>query len=87
MSGFQLKHLKQITEAEPGNPMKIEGVLNRTAALGHDRQRYLFPWLVAQSNISRIGIDRIKFNESGDPLRVERIGTALEPKTDYERVP
>ena len=36
---------------------------------------------------SRIGIARVKFNQAGDPCGVERIGIALEPEADYERLP
>lgn len=44
----------------------------------------MFPRLVAQGNYSRIGIARVKFDESADPTGVERLGIALEPETDYE---
>jgi predicted GH43/DUF377 family glycosyl hydrolase len=87
MTGFELQRLGQIMEPEPGNPMEAEGVLNPAAARGPDGQLYLFPRLVAQGNFSRIGIARVKFNEAGDPCGVERLGIALEPEADYERVP
>jgi hypothetical protein len=87
MTGFELQRLGQIMEPEPGNPMEAEGVLNPAAARGPDGQLYLFPRLVAQGNFSRIGIARVRFNEAGDPCGVERLGIALEPKADYERVP
>ena len=48
-----------------------------------DDELYLFPRLVAQGNYSRIGIARVRFNEAGDPMGVERLGIALEP-ADYE---
>ena len=79
MSAFQLKRMGQIMEPEPGNPHEVEGVLNPAAARGPDGQLYLFPRLVAQGNVSRIGIARVIFNEAGDPAGVERIGIALEP--------
>jgi hypothetical protein len=74
-------------EPEPGNPNEVEGVLNPAAARGPDGELYLFPRLVAKGNYSRIGIARVRFNEAGDPIGVERIGIALEPETDYERRP
>ena len=43
--------------------------------------------LVARGNYSRIGIARVKFNEAGDPVGVERLGIALEPEADYELRP
>jgi hypothetical protein len=38
--------------------------------------------------ISRIGIARVRFNGTGDPTSVERLGIALEQEADYhERLP
>jgi predicted GH43/DUF377 family glycosyl hydrolase len=74
-------------EPEPGNPQEVEGVLNPAAARGPDGKLYLFPRLVAKGNYSRIGIAQVKFNEVGDPSGVERLGIALEPEADYERLP
>ena len=87
MSGFKLQRLGVLMEPEPGNPNEIEGVLNPAAARGPDGQLYLFPRLVARGNYSRIGIARVRFNEAGDPIGVERLGIALEPEADYERRP
>jgi predicted GH43/DUF377 family glycosyl hydrolase len=87
MGGFKLRRLGMIMEPEPGNLNEVEGVLNPAAARGPDGQLYLFPRLVAKDNYSRIGIARVRFNESGDPIGAERLGIALEPETDYERRP
>lgn len=86
MSGFQLQRLGMLMEPEPDNPQEFEGVLNPAAARGPDGDLYLFPRLVAKGNYSRIGIARVKFNEAGDPSGVERLGIALEPEADYERL-
>ena len=85
MSGFRLQRLGLLIEPEPGNPQEVEGILNPATVRGPDGQLYLFPRLVAKGNYSRIGIARVKFNESGDPCGVERLGIALEPEVDYER--
>jgi predicted GH43/DUF377 family glycosyl hydrolase len=85
MIGSQLVRLGLLMEPEPGNPLEIEGVLNPATARGRDGQLYLFPRLVASGNYSRIGIARVRFNEAGDPVGVERLGIALEPEADYER--
>jgi predicted GH43/DUF377 family glycosyl hydrolase len=85
MSSFQLQHLGQLMEPEPGNQLEVEGVLNPAAVRGPDGHLYLFPRLVAKDNYSRIGIARVLFNEAGDPSGVQRLGIALEPETDYER--
>ena len=84
MSGLKLQRLGQIMEPESGNPMEVEGVLNPAAVRGPDGNLYLFPRLVAKGNYSRIGIAKVKFNEAGDPVGVERLGIALEPKAEYE---
>ncbi len=87
MSGFKLQRLGMIMEPEPGNPHEVEGVLNPGAVRGPDGELYLFPRLVAKGNYSRIGIARVRFNEAGDPMGVERLGIALEPEADYEMRP
>jgi predicted GH43/DUF377 family glycosyl hydrolase len=87
MSEFKLHRLGMLMEPEAGNPQEVEGVLNPAAARGPDGKLYLFPRLVAKGNYSRIGIARVRFNEAGDPMGVERLGIALEPEADYERRP
>jgi hypothetical protein len=87
MSGFNLQRLGMLMEPEPGNLHEIEGVLNPAAARGPDGELYLFPRLVARGNYSRIGIARVRFNDAGDSVGVERLGIALEPEAEYERRP
>src|ERR1017187_9822332 len=87
MSGFEVRRLGVVMEPEPGNPQEVEGVLNPAAIRGPDGALYLFPRLVARGNYSRIGMARVRFNEAGDPVGVERLGIALEPEADYERRP
>jgi predicted GH43/DUF377 family glycosyl hydrolase len=87
MGDFELRRLGMVMEPEPGNPNEVEGVLNPAAARGPDGHLYLFPRMVAKGNYSRIGIARVRFNDDGDPVGVERLGIALEPETDYERRP
>ena len=84
MSGFQLRRFGLVMEPEPGNPHEVEGTLNPAAVRGPDGQLYLFPRLVATGNYSRIGIARVRFDETGDPCGVERLGIAFEPEADYE---
>jgi predicted GH43/DUF377 family glycosyl hydrolase len=85
MIPFQLQRMGTIMEPEPGNELEIEGVLNPAATRGPDGSLYLFPRLVAKDNYSRIGIARVKFNEAGDPVGVERLGIALQPEAEYEK--
>jgi predicted GH43/DUF377 family glycosyl hydrolase len=87
MTDFQLHRIGLVMEPEPGNPMEAEGILNPAAVRGPDGHLYLFPRLVAKGNYSRIGIARVRFNEAGDPVGADRLGIALEPEADYERLP
>jgi predicted GH43/DUF377 family glycosyl hydrolase len=87
VSSFPLRRLGVVMEPDPRNPQEARGVLNPAAARGPDGNLYLFPRLVAQGNYSRIGIARVKFNDAGDPVGVERLGIALEPDAAYEKRP
>jgi predicted GH43/DUF377 family glycosyl hydrolase len=87
MAEFKLQRLGILMQPEPGNAMEAEGVLNPAAVRGPDGHLYLFPRMVAKGNYSRIGIARVKFNDAGDPVGVERLGIALEPEADYEKRP
>jgi predicted GH43/DUF377 family glycosyl hydrolase len=87
MLGFQLTRLGLVMEPEPGNAFEVERVLNPAGVRGPDGHYYLFPRLVAKGNYSRIGIARVKFDDDGDPVGVERLGIALEPQADYELRP
>ena len=87
MSDLKIRRLGLMMEPEPGNPHEVEGVLNPAAVRGPDGNLYLFPRLVARGNYSRIGIARVCFDETGDPVGVQRLGIALEPEADYECLP
>lgn len=87
MIPFQLRRLGTIMTSEKGNAMEVEGVLNPAVARGPDGNLYIFPRMVAKNNYSRIGICKVIFDEDGDPVKVERMGIALEPETDYEKRP
>jgi predicted GH43/DUF377 family glycosyl hydrolase len=87
MAEFKVQRLGTLMTPEPGNDMEVEGVLNPAAIRGKDGHLYLFPRMVAKGNYSRIGVCRVKFNAAGDPVGVERLGIALEPKADYELRP
>ena len=87
MTPFQLWRLGILMEADARNAQESGGVLNPGGARGPDGQFYLFPRLVAAGNFSRIGFARVRFNDDGDPTRVERLGIALEPEAEYELRP
>lgn len=85
MAEFELTRLGFEMQPEAGNAMEVEGVLNPASARGPDGHLYLFPRMVSAGNFSRIGIARVRFDEAGDPVGVERLGVVLEPEADYER--
>ncbi len=87
MNEFKLRRIGMLMEPEPGNPQEVEGVLNPAAVRGPDGNLYIFPRLVASGNYSRIGIARVRFDQAGDPVGVERLGIALEPEAGYELRP
>ncbi len=87
MIPFKLHRLCTIMSPEKGNEKEVEGVLNPAVARGPNGELYLFPRMVAKNNYSRIGIVKVKFNDAGDPIDVERLGIALEPEADYEKQP
>lgn len=87
MDAFKLHRICTIMEPQPGNSLEVEGVLNPAAVRGPDGALYLFPRLVAKGNYSRIGIAKVRFNDSGDPAGVDRLGIALEPEAEYEKRP
>ncbi len=82
---FQLERLGLIMEADPAIVEEREGVLNPAAARGPDGELYLFPRIVGAGNDARVGIVRVRFNDKGNPVDVERLGYALEPQEAYER--
>ncbi len=68
--------------APDGSANEIEGVLNPGVARDRQGRLLLYPRMVAAGNVSRIGLAR--GDESGDEVRFERLGFALEPQTEYE---
>jgi len=85
MVPFQMERLGLIMEADPAIPEEREGVLNPAATRGPDGELYLFPRIVGPGNYSRVGRVRVRFNDTGTPVGVERLGYALEPREPYER--
>lgn len=71
---------------EPGNSYEVEGTLNPGSMRGPDGDLYLYPRLVAEGNVSRIGRARILVRD-GVPVGVERRGIVLAPDRAWERGP
>lgn len=66
-------------------PEEAWGVLNPACARGRDGALYLFPRLVAEGNLSRVGRARVLVDDDGTPVGVERLGVVLEPEEAWER--
>jgi predicted GH43/DUF377 family glycosyl hydrolase len=80
-----IRRLGIIYSPDPANPDESMGVINPGGIIGPDGQYYLLSRVVAQGNYSRIGLSRVIRNKQGRPIRVERMGYALQPQETYER--
>ena len=69
---------------EPGSALEVEGVLNPGSGRDQDGTLYLLPRIVAEGNVSRVGLARVVI-ENGVPVGVEREGIVLEPDRGWER--
>ncbi|BDI24121.1 glycosidase [Herbiconiux sp. L3-i23] len=81
---YRLERAGVVMEPEPGNPFEAEGVLNPGSGRGPDGEVYLLPRLVADGNVSRVGLARVVV-ENGAPVAVEREAVVLEPDRGWER--
>lgn len=81
---YRLTRMGVVMTPAPGDPMEAEGVLNPASGRGPDGELYLLPRLVADGNVSRVGIARVRV-EDGVPVGVEREGVVLEPDEGWER--
>lgn len=84
---YSMTRLGIIMRPDAADPYETGGVLNPAVTRGPDGQLYLLPRLVAEGNYSRIGLARVVFDRSGDPVDVERMGIVLEPEAPYELNP
>ena len=81
---YTLTRVGVVMTPEPGDPMEAEGVLNPGSGRAPDGALYLLPRLVAEGNVSRVGLARVVV-EGGVPVGVEREGVVLEPDRGWER--
>ena len=80
---YRLTRLGIVMSADASDPHEVEGVLNPATAWGSDGELYLYPRLVAEGNVSRVGKARV-VTVDGVPNRVERQGVVLEPDRSWE---
>ncbi|WP_413354892.1 glycosidase [Microbacterium sp. 1P06AB] len=81
---YRLTRMGVVMTPAQGDPNEVEGVLNPGSGRGPDGELYLLPRLVADGNVSRVGLARVVV-EDGVPTAVEREGVVLEPDRGWER--
>ncbi|CAL4858650.1 glycosidase [Microbacterium sp. MM2322] len=81
---YRLTRMGVVMSPADGDPNEAEGVLNPGSGRGPDGELYLLPRLVADGNVSRVGLARVVI-EDGIPVAVEREGIVLEPDRGWER--
>lgn len=81
---YTLERLGVIMRPDPSDPREVEGVLNPATAWGPDGRLHLYPRLVAEGNISRVGIADVEVTD-GVPTGVTRRGVVLEADRAWER--
>jgi predicted GH43/DUF377 family glycosyl hydrolase len=82
---YEMERIGVLMAPDPADPLEAWGVLNPASTRGRDGVLYLFPRLVAEGNVSRVGRARVLFDEQGVPCGVERLGVVLEPVASWER--
>ncbi len=80
---YRITRVGIVMSADPSAPYEVEGVLNPATAFGTDGELYLYPRLVAEGNVSRVGKARVVLAD-GVPTGVERQGVVLEPVRSWE---
>jgi predicted GH43/DUF377 family glycosyl hydrolase len=82
-SAYSLERVGVLMEPDLDDPREVWGVLNPACARSRDGDLLLFPRLVAEDNVSRVGVARVLFAD-GVPSGVQRLGVALEPDESWE---
>ncbi|AZC13378.1 glycosidase [Microbacterium sp. ABRD28] len=81
---YRMTRVGVVMTPTPGDPQEAEGVLNPASGRRPDGTLYLLPRLVAEGNVSRVGLARVVLDD-GVPAGVEREGVVLEPDRGWER--
>lgn len=80
---YTLERVGIVMEPDPADPRQVEGVLNPATVQDQDGTIHLFPRLVAERNVSRIGRARVVVVD-GAPAGVEDLEIALEADRGWE---
>ncbi|GIT78757.1 glycosidase [Leifsonia sp. LS1] len=81
---YALERVGIVMEPDPTDPRQVEGVLNPATVQSPDGTLHLFPRLVAEHNVSRIGRARVVF-DGGVPSGVVDLEIALDADRGWER--
>lgn len=80
--GYRIERLGTLMRPQPDNALESEGVLNPATAW-IDGSLFLYPRLVAEGNVSRVGRAAVVI-EGGRPVGVERLAVVLEADRAWE---
>lgn len=80
---YRLHRVGTLMTPDPERAEEREGVLNPATGRTPEGQLLMFPRIVADGNVSRIGRALVHVSPSGD-VQVERDGIALEPDRSWE---
>lgn len=82
--GYTMTRLGIVMSPDPDNQLEVGGVLNPASGRGSDGRLYLLPRIVAEGNISRVGLAEVELTD-GVPTGVHRRGVVLAPDAGWER--
>ncbi len=82
---YTLERRGVLMEPVEGEADQAWGVLNPATARDRNGDLWIFPRLVAEHNLSRVGRARVIFDAAGDPVGTEPPTVALEPAVPWER--
>ncbi|MGA8113206.1 MAG: hypothetical protein WCA46_06060 [Actinocatenispora sp.] len=81
---YTLTRLGVVMAPLPSEPLEAEGVLNPASGHTPDGRLHLLPRLVAEGNVSRVGLAEVELRD-GVPVGVTRRGVVLAPDRGWER--
>ncbi|MFF5173227.1 hypothetical protein ACFY3U_11370 [Micromonospora sp. NPDC000089] len=81
---YTLTRLGVLMKPDPGEPFEAGGVLNPASGHTPDGRLHLLPRLVADGNVSRVGLAEVELRD-GVPVGVRRRGVVLAPDEGWER--
>ena len=67
---YRLTRVGVVMTPEPGNADEAEGVLNPASGRGPDGELYLLPRLVAEGNVTRVGLACVVVEAVGTRLKM-----------------